>query len=232
VTDAPNRRPATNRHEDVLRGALALSLGSEERANEALAVCLRMASIPRIPDDRDAFLQFVRGYVLAHVTQASGPRAAWNVLERVERASSGEMPAHRPALAAKPITTSDVVRVRVLVLEPDRVDRSRLFHAMSANRIDPTVVEEIGALEQTLRGPRRFHALVADGGIGDLERVMTLLREHEHIALALWTNQSTAAIEELVRRHTPRHWLRIPKDTPRDEMLRDVRRLIARSSKI
>jgi CheY-like chemotaxis protein len=157
----------------ILSALLDSAYGSADDARAALDRALRAADRTDLPATVSEILAFVRTGLLPVLSEDLGPRLTMTLMEDFiaahEIRSSVTAKESAPALPATPAEARPRAlsarprRLRLLLVDADRIGRATLARGLAREKCQVTVVDSIEELGQVVRSGEQIDAAILDG---------------------------------------------------------------------
>jgi ActR/RegA family two-component response regulator len=167
---APSRDALEAR--EILDALLEAAYGAAEDARTAIERALHQSSRAEFPTTVAEILVFVRTGLLPVLTEDLGPRLTMTVVEDFITAHEIRSGVRKKESAApKPVVRAEVRphgstkdrRLRVLLVDADRIGRMALARALVREGCEVTVVDSVEELGQVVRSDEEIHVALFDG---------------------------------------------------------------------
>jgi hypothetical protein len=219
---------------------LAMALGGAEPVQSLLSHALMLAGRDELPPTGPEIVAFVRGHLLAPLSEALGPRLTMALVDdlaaqldpspsSVAHASIPPSSMHRPVAGhpgrAGPSSSARALAdLAVILVDPDRVGRASLARAMLRVRWQVTVVDSVADLHAVRESGEAFDAAVIDSAHPAAQVLIeALAREHPEVVVVMRSADSTRMRATLTRLGFQRFDVR-SHDAPAEELIDAVKR--------
>jgi hypothetical protein len=232
---------------------LELSLGNQLVARAAVAHALGLAGRDELPERGPELLAFVRAHLVNILTGELGPRLTIALLDDLADEldpgavdlsnelprSSEPAPSTTPPFSgprevlarvavqqAPPSSKPTGARMRVLLVDPDRVGRTALARALVRAHSVVTVVDTIAELDGCFAGGETFDIAVIDAHHPSADALVSNLTSRLPLVAVVSRSGDAAATEALlVSRGVTRFEVR-SRDAPAEELVVAMRRTL------
>jgi CheY-like chemotaxis protein len=156
----------------ILSALLEAAYGSADDAREAIERALRGANLTEFPAGVPEILAFVRTGLLQILSDDLGPRLTMTLMEDFiaaheirssVTAKESAPPTPTAPAEARPRTSARPRRLRVLLVDADRIGRATLARALAREKCQVTVVDSLEELGQVVRSGEEIEAAILDG---------------------------------------------------------------------
>jgi ActR/RegA family two-component response regulator len=218
----------------ALQGLLETAYGSAEEARAALQRALHHANRTTFPTSVPELLSFVRSGLLPVLSGDLGARLTITLVD--EFIAEHEIRSGVRAKESVPVAARRVAdprrsvqdrRLRVLLVDTDRIRRSTLARALVRERSQVTAVESLEELGEVVRASDDVQVAVLDGQHpARLLLVEMILDRFPAVSLVV-RSTGEAATRTLIQALGVEHFEVLPGDASSDAIVEAVRRLAA-----